>query len=125
QLGRAAGPEASSLALDDRLERAATAAGDDRSTRRLALDGGDPELLDRGEDERPGALEDLGDARVGQAAGELDRRAGEAAQVPGGGAVTDDDQRQAEAVEGLDRDVDLLVRHELGDHRVVVADRAG
>ena len=40
------------------------------------------------------------------------------------GTVADDDQGQAQRVEGLDRHLDALVRHELGDEHVVLPDRA-
>ena len=39
-------------------------------------------------------------------------------------AVADHDERQAEAVERLDGDVEALVRHQLRDHQVVLADLA-
>ena len=41
------------------------------------------------------------------------------------GPVADDHQRQPELVEGGDRHIDLLVRHQLGNDQVVVADRPG
>ena len=41
------------------------------------------------------------------------------------GPVADDDQGQAQTVEGLDRDVDLLVRHQLRDDCVVISHHTG
>ena len=62
----------------------------------LGLDGGDPELLGRGDDAAPGALRSSSrGAVVGDAALEADGRPGEAAQAPRVGPVADDDQRQA------------------------------
>ena len=51
-------------------------------------------------------------------------RPGEPPQPPPLRPVADHHEREPEARERLDRDVDPLVRHQLGEHDVVVADRA-
>jgi hypothetical protein len=70
---------------------------------------------------RPG--EDTRRLGVADAAGEADRRAGHPVQPTRVGAVADDQQRQAQLVEGPHRDLDALVRHQLGEDDVGVARR--
>ena len=125
RLGPARVEERAGLALEHGLERAAFGVGDHRAAGGLGLDGGDPELLGRGHDERPGALEQLGRALVADPALEGDVARGDAAQAASVGAVAHDHQRQAQAGEGLHRHRDPLVRHELRDDQVVVGRRAG
>ena len=93
KLLRAPRPEAPGDAVDDRLQRPAAPPRDHRPARGLTLDCRDPELLDRGHDQRAGALEDLGDGGVGSPAGEFDGRPGELTQPLSVRAVADDDQR--------------------------------
>ena len=66
-------------------------------------------------------LQQVRGAGVVDAAGEGDRRPGDLAQRAQGRAVADDHERAAQLVEGVDRDVDALVRHELGQDEVEVA----
>ena len=63
-------------------------------------------------------------SRVADAPGEADGRAGQAAQAPRSRARCRRRRSgRPQRVEGPDRDVDALVRHELGEHDVGVADR--
>ena len=100
-------------------------ARDHRAAGRLGLHGGDAELLAGGHHERPAGREQAGRLGVAHPPGEADRRAGEPPQPPAVGPAARHHERQPQAVEGLDRHVDLLVGHELGEHEVVAADRLG
>ena len=113
------------LALLHALEHAAGAQRDHRPAGGQRLDGGDPELLGGGDDERLGAAHQLRHLGVAEPAGERHGRAGEPPQPPRLGPVADHHERQPQPVEGLDGDVDPLVRHQLGHHQVVLADLAG
>ena len=72
---------------------------------------------------RPG--QQLRRAQVGDAPGKANVAGGAAAQVGLLGAVSGDHQRPSEAVERLHGNTDALVGHELGEHEVIVLDRAG
>ena len=79
------------------------------------LDGDDPEVLDRREDEDAGALEQAGEERVGRrdddphVGGGLDRQRSEPSLVRAGSG---DDDRATGGLACRDRDLEALVRHE-------------
>ena len=123
RLGLGRVEEDAGLAVDHRLAHAALVQGDDRPAGGLGLDGGDPELLGRGDDERARARQEARRLGIADAAGEAHRRPGHPLQAARVGAVADDQQRQAQLVERPHRDVDALVRHQLGEHDVGVARR--
>ncbi len=95
---------------EDGLDEPAARVADDRAACGHRLHGGDAEVLLGGDDQRAAAGEERGQLAVGDAAEEVDvvaRRAALEARpcrpVPG------DEQRNAEVVAGLDREVDALV----------------
>src|SRR5690242_20165410 len=72
QFTRSSGPEAAGYAVDHGFQHPAPSAGYDRPARRLTLNRGDPELLDRGNDQCPCLLKNLGHLFVRHSAGEPD-----------------------------------------------------
>ena len=121
QLVHPSGPQLSGHPVGNRLDGAARPGGDHRAAGGLRLDGGDPELLDRGDHQGPAGGEQLPHVLVVNAAGEANRGAGHPLQAAPVRPGPHHDQRQPQPVEGLDGDVDPLVRHQLGEHQVVVA----
>ena len=67
-------------AVGDGLERAAAPEGDDGAAAGLGLEGDDAVVLLAGKDEEAAAAVEVDDLLVGEAAEELDGRAGEAAR---------------------------------------------
>ena len=102
------------------LERAARGRGDHRPSRGLGLDRGDPELLDGGQDQRPGVRVQLDELLIVDATEKLDLaavRLTEALELRPG---ADDLEALAGVAGRLGCDLDPLVRNQLGDRQEVV-----
>src|SRR3954470_6295206 len=121
QIADAAVPVTAGNALAHRLERTAAAGRDRRTSGGLSLDGRDAELLGTGHDKRLAGLQQPRALFVGNTTRERDGWSRQPAQSAHVRAVTDDQQRALHLVEGLHRHVDPLVRHQLGQHQVLVA----
>ena len=123
---RAALVEGAGHALLHRLAHAALGQRDHRAAGRLGLDGGDAELLGGGDDQRARARS-AARRRAASETRPANADVGPAmpAQAARVGPVADDHERQPQAVERLDGEVDALVRHQLAEHDVEVADRPG
>ena len=117
--GLGAGEERAGHAFEDRVADAALVERDHRPPGGLGLDGGDAELLLGRHHERAAPAAALRPrVGVGHAAREADRGPGQALEAARVGPVADDHERQPQAVEGLDGDVEVLVGHELAEHDV-------
>ncbi len=123
ELLRAALPEPPGHSVDHVLEEAAGGTRDHGASGRLRLHSRNPELLAGGHHERAARGEQPGGLVVVHAPGEADRGSRDPPQPAPVGAAAGHDERQLQVIERLDRHVDLLVRHELGEHQVVVTHR--
>ena len=107
----------------DRLERAAAGDRDARAPGGLGLDRGDAELLDRGHHQRAAGREQP--RRLASETRPANGSSGRRSVAAGGGRARRRRPPAAAAslLNALHRQVDPLVRHQLGQHEVVVARR--
>ena len=91
------GEKQACLSLDDRLQCAAASIGDDRATRRLRLDNGDPEILLRRADEAACIPKKLGNGLLRLVAQKFDIFPGSLLQTVSLRTLADNLQRQFEA----------------------------
>ena len=114
--------ERAGLALDHGLARAALVQRDHRPPGRLRLDRGDPELLGRGDDERPAPR--ISSATRASVTRPSKRIVGPASRRRrrGSGPSPTTTSGRRRRLNASHRDVDPLVRHQLGEDEVVVAD---
>lgn len=108
------------VAFAQGFQNATGAERDDGGSGRQRLQGGDSEVLDAGENEAARAKKVVDDFGPGHISEELDVRVGHGFQPFLLLSGADDFQSPAGVTEGLDREVDALVRREGGDHQVKV-----
>ena len=112
--------EHAGLSLDDGVECAAGAVGDDRPAGRLGLKRRDAKILLAWQDVGPASGKEVGQVIVGHAAQESDVGMRQGLQRGPVSPVASDDQRQPQLVEGAHGQVNPLVGDQAGDDEVIV-----
>src|SRR5581483_5740551 len=113
--------ERAGLAVHHGVERTTSGVGDDRPACRLCLYRGDAEVLLSREQEAAAAEVELLELLLANASQELDVAARSRGQRGAVASVPDDLQREAQALEGIDGEIDALVGNQARNHQVVAS----